>query len=167
MNLDEAVRPEIDFDFMAFFSGHTKASGWFCDRFGRPRRHFCGDFHGAVEGNQFHLDERLYYTDGMNEERLWKVQISDNGAFTAHSDSLVGPATGQLRGNTLSMRYTMRVQVDKDSQWQLDLKDMMILQPDGSLHNIAQVYKWGVRIGTVSTQYQQHDGDLLCAAMQR
>lgn len=159
----EASEISYRFNFTEFFHGHTRASGWFSDRFGRPRRHFCGDFHGSFDGELFHLDEKLFYTDGVRESRLWKVSITEDGMFTAQSDSLIGEAIGLVKGNCLSMKYTMEVKVEENNHWVLDMKDSMILQPDGSLHNITQVYKWGIRIGTVSTQYQHHDGRMLCA----
>ena len=150
------------FDFGAFFHGHTRASGWFADRFGTPRRHFCGDFFGYYKEDQFILDENLYYTDGVIEERLWRVTLSEDGVFSAQSDSLTTEATGLVRGNTLSMRYSMKVAIADNRHWDLDMRDTMMLQPDGSLHNINHVYKWGIRIGTVSAQYVHHDGDRLC-----
>jgi hypothetical protein len=151
------------FNFTEYFHGHTRVSGWFSDRFGNPRRHFCGDFHGSFQGADFQLHEKLYYTDGLQEEREWVVSIDGSGVFTAQSDSLVGSAEGVVQGDRLAMHYTMHVMVGKDKYWKLRMKDLMILQPDGSLHNITQVYKWGVRIGTVSTQYRVHDGKQLCA----
>ena len=150
------------FDFGEFFHGHTRASGWFADRFGTPRRHFCGDFYGYYDQGRFILDEKLYYTDGVLEERVWKVRVSEDGVFSAQSDSLTTDATGLVSGNTLAMRYSMKVKVDDDKHWNLDMRDLMMLQPDGSLHNINHVYKWGIRIGTVSAQYIHHDGDRLC-----
>lgn len=155
----------LQFKFSEFFLGHTRASGWFSDRFGRPRRHFCGDFHGHFDNEKFILEEKLFYSDGVKEERVWRVSITSDGIFTAESDSLLGPATGKLEGNKLAMEYSMRVMIEDGKIWDLNMKDTMILQPDGYLHNITHVHKWGVRIGTVSTQYQRHAGDNLCAGL--
>ena len=152
------------FDFCEFFHGHTRASGWFSDRFGRPRRHFCGDFFGSFENEKFILDENLFYTDGMVEQRFWSITVSESGAFEAESDSLIGKAQGSISGNTLKMKYSMRVLIEEGKTWDLDMKDVMILQPDGSLHNMTQVSKWGVRLGIVSTQYLHHDGGRCCIA---
>lgn len=150
------------FNFEEFFRGHTYASGWFADRFGRPRRHFRGHFFGQHSGNSFLLDEELYYDDGFVEKRQWNIKVTDDGAFSAESTSLVNGASGNIHGNTLSMRYAMKVRIDEGKTWDLDMKDKMILQPDGILHNITQVCKWGVRIGTVSAQYhRQGDGQFV------
>ncbi|MFK7861942.1 MAG: DUF3833 family protein [Granulosicoccus sp.] len=152
----------LQFDFAEYFLGHTRASGWFSDRFGKPRRHFCGDFYGFYEDDRFVLDEKLFYTDGIVEVRQWKIAITGNGIFSAESDSLINGANGFVDGNRLSMKYSMKVKIEENKTWDLDMDDVMILQPDGSLHNITQVCKWGFRIGTVSTQYLRHDGDRLC-----
>lgn len=155
----------LQFDFAQFFSGHTRASGWFSDRFGKPRRHFCGDFYGSSSDDTFRLDENLYYTDGVTESKVWEIQISESGIFTAESESLLNGAHGFIQGDTLRMKYSMRIKIDTNRYWDLDMKDTMVLQPDGSLHNTVQVYKWGIRIGTVSSQYQHHDGSDCCASM--
>lgn len=152
-----AVTKDI-FDFEEFFHGDTYASGWFADRFGKPRRHFSGHFFGQYSGNSFLLDEKLHYDDASIEERQWRINVSDDGVFSAESTSLIDGASGQIEGNTLNMRYAMKVRIDEGKTWDLDMKDKMILQPNGVLHNITQVCKWGVRIGTVSAQYHR-EGD--------
>ncbi|MFK8083063.1 MAG: DUF3833 family protein [Granulosicoccus sp.] len=153
---------DVQFDFEAYFLGHTRASGWFSDRFGKPKRHFCGDFFGFRNDGQFVLDEKLFYSDGIVEYRQWSINVTDNGIFSAQSESLINGAHGFIDGNRLSMSYSMKVKIEENKVWDLDMKDLMILQPDGSLHNITHVSKWGLRIGTVSTQYLQHDGEKLC-----
>ncbi len=150
------------FDFEQYFTGHVKASGWFTDRFGNIKRHFCGDFYGAKEGDVFVLDEILYYARGNVEKRQWRVQISEDGVFTGESDALVNGVSGRIVGNTLQMNYVMKVDIEEDKQWILTMDDWMIYQPDGSLHNQTYVSKWGVKLGMVSTQYTPHDGQLLC-----
>lgn len=156
------------FDFVSYFEGHRKASGWFADRFGNVKRHFCGDFIGTLrDDGALKLDERLVYSDGLIETRVWLVNITDDGKFIAESDSLVGTANGVLKGNTLNMQYVMNVLVAPEKTWKLSMDDYMILQPDGSLHNITQVKKFGIRIGSVSTQYSrptatEETSDSLC-----
>ncbi|MBX2884739.1 MAG: DUF3833 domain-containing protein [Granulosicoccus sp.] len=162
MNIQSIAQSDPKFDFVNYFAGHTKASGWFTDRFGNIKRHFCGDFFGSFEGDVFVLDETLYYLDGMIEKRQWRVSINPDGQFKAQSDSLVGDATGEIVGNTLRLDYVMRVAVAGDKEWVLSMNDWMIYQPDGSLHNQTYVSKWGFRIGVVTTQYTPHDGELLC-----
>lgn len=147
-----------NFDFIEFFSGHTRVNGWFSDRFGKPRRHFCGDFYGTLTGNKLQLNEELYFSDGITEQRVWTVGVSQAGRFTGESESLIGKAVGTVLGSTLRMEYQMKVLIDTNRHWGLHMKDTMILQADGSLHNSTQVYKWGVRIGSVSAVYLKHNG---------
>jgi len=156
-----------DFDFVDYFGGHTRASGWFADRFGNVKRHFCGDFYGEQVGGVFNLDEKLFYSDGVVEERVWSVAITPDGEFSAESDSLIGPATGELKGSGLRMQYIMNVMIAENKFWKLKMNDYMFYQPDRSLHNSTEVIKWGVRIGNVSTQYYKHDGSETCAQMEK
>jgi len=162
MDIKEIASDTPVFDFEGYFTGHVKASGWFTDRFGNIKRHFCGDFHGSKDGDVFVLDEALYYSTGAIEKRQWRVQVSDEGIFTGESPALINGVAGRIVGNTLRMAYVMKVDVANGKQWILDMDDWMIYQPDGSLHNQTYVSKWGVSIGRVSTQYQPHDGELLC-----
>ncbi len=156
MNINKINRAAPEFDFVSYFEGHRRASGWFADRFGKVRRHFCGDFIGTVRPDGvFELDEKLIYSDGVVETRLWEVTISSDGRFSAVSDSLVGKASGVIKGNALNMQYVMNVLIAPEKTWKLSMDDYMFLQPDGSLHNITQVKKFGVRIGSVSTQYHR------------
>lgn len=153
MNIDSVSKSSPEFDFTDFFLNRTKASGWFTDRFGKVKRHFCGDFNGRFENDVFILDETLNYSDGVVENRVWKVIIDDNGKFEATSDSLVGKAAGVLKGDTLNLKYALRVDLASGKQWVLDMNDWLFLQPDGNVHNMTEVRKWGVRVGTVSTQF--------------
>ena len=161
MKLKEVAVTEPKFDFAEYFSGHTKASGWFTNRFGQVKRHFCGDFFGSIIDGKFVLDEQLYYLDGIVEERVWTLTMNDSG-FVGEGDALVGQVIGEIEGNTLQLLYSMRVEVSKGKTWTLNFNDWMFLQPDGSLHNHTKVSKWGLNVGTVTTQYTQHEGELLC-----
>lgn len=166
MNFDKLSANGPVFNFVDYFEGHNRASGWFADRFGNVKRHFCGDFYGEIDGDVFKLDEKLFYSDGIVETRLWAVTIDENGKFKAESDSLVGPATGEQIGSALRMQYVMNVMIAENKFWKLDMNDYMFYQPDGSLHNSTEVKKWGIRIGNVSTQYYKHDGSETCEKMQ-
>jgi len=164
LQLDDVASDTPAFDFQGYFEGHTRASGWFADRFGKPRRHFCGDFIGTMDGDVLSLDETLFYTDEVVEKRVWLVTVGPEGEFKASSDSLMGDALGQISGNGLQMRYTMAIGMPGGDEGTFDFNDFMLLQPDGSVHNITQVLKWGVRLGAVSTQYARHDGSETCVS---
>lgn len=167
MNVEKFNANGPDFNFVEYFEGHTRASGWFADRFGNVKRHFCGDFLGESQGDIFKLDEKLYYSDGIVEERVWLVTLDASGNFVAESDSLVGPAKGNQRGNALHLQYLMKVMVAENKFWKLSMDDFMFYQPDLSLHNSTVVSKWGVRMGAVSTQYRKHNGSETCMSFQQ
>jgi len=102
MKLTDVSKETPEFDFEAYFTGYTKASGWFSDRFGNVRRHFCGDFIGERAGDKFVLKETLYFSDGVEENRIWTIDFDEQG-FTASSPSLVGNALARVKGNALQM----------------------------------------------------------------
>lgn len=162
MNFEKMSSVGPEFNFVRYFEGHTRASGWFADRFGNVKRHFCGDFYGETQNGIFILDEKLFYSDGIVEDRIWSVNIDSSGAFTAESESLVGAASGLQQGSALRMNFVMNVKIAENRFWKLKMNDYMFYQPDLSLHNITQVKKWGLRIGNVSTQYYKHDGSQTC-----
>lgn len=166
VNFNQLSSKGPDFNFVDYFEGHTRASGWFADRFGNVKRHFCGDFYGAAKGDIFELDEVLFYSDGVIEKRVWDVSIGPDGQFSAESESLVGAAIGVQQGSGLHLHYIMNVMIADDKFWKLTMNDYMFYQPDRSLHNMTEVKKWGLRIGNVSTQYYKHDGSETCMAMQ-
>jgi len=157
MKIESVAQTAPVFDFCSYFLGRASASGWFADRFGNVRRHFSGEFTGHLDGQDFVLDEVLFYTDGVTDKRSWRVAIDEQGNFRATSDTLVGDATGRLLGNTLNLKYSMYVDLANGKRWLMDMNDWMFLQPDGSLHNYTRVSKWGVHLGTVSTQYIRQD----------
>jgi len=153
MKIESIAQTAPVFDFCSYFLGRASASGWFTDRFGNVRRHFSGEFTGHFEGEDFVLEEVLVYTDGVTDKRTWRVRIDQQGNFRASSESLSGDATGQLLGNTLNLNYSMNVDLSNGKSWLMDMNDWMFLQPDGSLHNYTRVSKWGIHLGSVSTQY--------------
>lgn len=167
MNFKQLSTQGPDFNFVDYFEGHTRASGWFADRFGNVKRHFCGDFVGVQRGEVFDLDETLYYTDGIVEKRVWSVSISPSGVFSAESEALIGAATGLQQGSGLKMQYRMNVLIAENKSMLFNMNDYMFFQPDGSLHNSTEVNKWGFRIGNVSTQYYKHDGTATCLSTQQ
>jgi hypothetical protein len=112
----------------------------------------------VLTDNRLNLHEELRFTDGIAEKRVWSVEVSEAGSFKAESDTLIGDALGTIEGNALRMEYRMKVMIEKGKYWELNMKDTMVLQADGSLHNITHVYKWGVRIGTVSALYLKNTG---------
>ena len=51
----------------------------------------------------------------------------------------------------------MYVDLANGKRWLMSMNDWMFLQPDGSLHNYTRVSRWGIHVGTVSTQYIRLD----------
>ncbi|BAI76015.1 lipoprotein (plasmid) [Azospirillum sp. B510] len=132
-----------------YFAGRTQAWGQFEDRFGRLRRSFTVAIDGGWDGRELVLDERFLYADGETDRRVWRIVKSGEGRYEGRADDVIGTARGQSAGNALNWTYEMALKVGGD-RWRVRFDDWMWLQPGDALVNRANVYRWGLWIGTVS-----------------
>jgi len=144
------------FDLESYFLGQTKAYGLFEDRFGKFRRTFVVDIVGEMDGDTLILTEDFVYDDGETEQRIWRINKTDDGNYTGTFGDIIGEATGELEGSALHWTYKMNLKVGDDT-WKVGFDDWMILQPDGILLNRAYVSRWGLEIGQVTLSFNKVD----------
>ena len=136
-----------------YFAGRTHAWGVFEDRFGTLRRSFTVAIDGQWDGRELVLDERFLYADGETDRRVWRIvrtaEGADGGSYEGRADDVIGTAVGRSAGNALNWTYEMALKVGGD-RWRVRFDDWMWLQPGDALINRANVYRWGLWIGTVS-----------------
>ncbi len=136
-----------------YFAGRTQAWGVFEDRFGTLRRSFTVAIDGQWDGRELVLDERFLYADGETDRRVWRIVRTAEGAaggsYEGRADDVIGTAVGRSAGNALNWTYEMALKVGGD-RWRVRFDDWMWLQPGDALINRANVYRWGLWIGTVS-----------------
>ena len=144
-------RPELRIEH--YFAGRTHAWGVFEDRFGTLRRSFTVAIDGRWDGRELVLDERFLYADGETDRRVWRIvrtgEGADGGSYEGRADDVIGTAVGRSAGNALNWTYEMTLKVGGD-RWRVRFDDWMWLQPGDALINRANVYRWGLWIGTVS-----------------
>lgn len=131
-----------------FFLGRTLASGLFEDRFGNIRNQFSAEVLGQWDGTTLLLSEAFYNQDGSHEHRDWQIVKYGANHYVGKTDSVIGEARGETRGNIFRWQYRFKLKVG-ERIWPVRFDDWMLLQPDGTLLNRAIVYRWGIRIGTV------------------
>lgn len=136
-----------------YFAGRTKAWGIFEDRFGTLRRSFTVTIDGAWDGRELILDENFLYSDGEKDRRVWRIVKTADGRYEGRADDVIGAAIGESAGNALNWNYELMMKVG-DGAWRVRFDDWMWLQPGGALINRANVYRWGLWIGTVSLFFQ-------------
>lgn len=132
-----------------YFAGRTQAWGVFEDRFGTLRRSFTVAIDGRWDGRELVLDERFLYADGETDRRVWRIVRTAEGTYEGRADDVIGTAVGRSAGNALNWTYEMALKVGGD-RWRVRFDDWMWLQPGDALINRANVYRWGLWIGTVS-----------------
>ncbi|AWB08686.1 DUF3833 domain-containing protein (plasmid) [Azospirillum humicireducens] len=132
-----------------YFAGRTHAWGLFEDRFGTLRRSFTVVIDGHWDGRELTLDERFDYADGETDRRIWRIVRTGEGLYEGRADDVIGKAVGRSAGNALNWTYEMALKVG-GGRWRVRFDDWMWLQPGDALINRANVYRWGVWIGTVS-----------------
>ena len=152
MNIDDFDGSTPPFVLEDYFSGETRASGIFEDRFGTLRRQFTVDITGTWDGRMLVLDERFVYSDGERDRRVWRIKKTGPGTYTGRADDVIGTAQGIARGNALNWRYDMDLKVG-DGTFRVHFNDWMFLQPSGVLINRARVTKYGLEIGTVTLAF--------------
>ncbi|PWC39021.1 hypothetical protein TSO352_01905 [Azospirillum sp. TSO35-2] len=132
-----------------YFAGRTHAWGVFEDRFGTLRRSFTVTIDGTWDGRELTLDERFLYSDGETDRRVWRIVTTGDGRYEGRADDVYGTAVGHSAGNALNWSYELAMKVG-DDRWRVRFDDWMWLQPGEALVNRANVYRWGLWIGTVS-----------------
>ncbi|WP_420405339.1 DUF3833 domain-containing protein [Nisaea sp.] len=132
-----------------YFAGRTKAWGIFEDRFGNLKREFIVDIEGEWDGTTLTLTEDFDYSDGEQDQRIWRITRTGDGLYEGRADDVVGVARGVARGKALNWSYDLMLKVG-DNTVKVRFDDWMFLQPGGVMINKAEVSKFGITIGTVT-----------------
>lgn len=141
-------------DLYQFFSGHTQAWGMFRDRSGKLIKRFSVDINGHRDGDALILDERFLYADGTRQQRSWRLVPKGDGKWRGTAADVIGEAQGEVAGNALHWRYSLRLPVD-GREWAVDFDDWMFLQDMHTMLNSARMSKFGFGLGEVSLFFRK------------
>ena len=145
-----AEKPTLD--LATYFNGDLVAHGLFTDRSGKVARRFTVAMKGSWTGNDGVLDENFTYSDGKKERRVWHLKKLPGGQYTGQADDVVGTALGQVAGNALQWKYSLRLPVD-DKVYEVQFDDWMYLMDERVMLNKAQMSKFGIRLGEVTLSF--------------
>ena len=145
-----AEKPALD--LASYFNGELVAHGLFTDRSGKVARRFTVVMKGSWVGNDGVLDEDFTYSDGRRERRVWRLKKLPGGQYTGQADDVVGTARGQVAGNALQWKYTLRLPVD-DKVYEVQFDDWMYLMDERVMLNKAVMSKFGFRLGEVTLAF--------------
>ena len=139
-------------DLATYFNGDLVAHGLFTDRSGKVARRFTVAMKGTWTGNDGVLDEHFTYSDGKKERRIWRLKKLPDGRYTGQADDVLGTAQGQVAGNALQWKYTLRLPVD-DKVYEVQFDDWMYLMDERVMLNKAQMSKFGIHLGEVTLSF--------------
>lgn len=152
--IDQFKENQPKLDLFQYFSGETKAWGFFQLITGEMKQQFTVDIIGEVKGDELTLTEDFVYSDGKTSQRIWRIKRLAEGVYEGAASDVVGVAKGLSAGNALNWSYVLRAPYD-DSTIDLTFDDWMFLQPDGVLINKATVKKFGFTIGEVTLAFKK------------
>lgn len=133
------------FELERFFRGRVRAVGLFQDRFGRVRSEFDCAMLGRDAGDAFVIDEDFRFRDGKRSLRQWRIKRLAEGVYEGEAADFVGRARGTVSGNFMRWRYRLKLPIGgRAIAFRFD--DRSVLQPDGSLLNVADAAKFGLRL---------------------
>ena len=158
MKIDDFTDTGPEFVPEEYFVGHTKAWGFFQDRFGTVRREFVVDIQGYMDGDVLVLDEDFVYADGEIDNRVWRIRDLGDGRYEGEADDIIGKAIGERRGKALRWGYDFDLEVGERT-WRVTFDDWMLLQDDNVMINRTTVSKWGFTLGEVYIFFQKVPGE--------
>lgn len=139
-------------DLSTYFNGELAAHGTFTDRAGKVARRFTVVMKCSWSGDSGVLDEDFTYSDGKKERRIWRLKKLPGGKYTGTADDVVGTALGQVAGNALQWKYTLRLPVD-GSVYEVQFDDWMYLIDERVMLNKARMSKFGIFLGEVTLAF--------------
>lgn len=109
------------------------------------------NFYGVAtwHGNQGNFDEKIVYSDGKQESRIWSITKINDTSYEATNPDLIGKATITIAGNTMNWKYKMNITVN-NSVYKIDFDDWMYLMPNGQIINRNYFKKFGFTVGELT-----------------
>ena len=145
------------FDLVAFFSRPTSGRG--------RSRAVNGVEHWDVVtrpvgrvGSAFRMNETLRYDEGEDRLQAWTIRPTPGGGFVATRPDLDGPALFRPAGaGRLKYRWTQYLDARRRRNT-VTLRGELRLRPNGSVENVASVWKYAVPIGRVRVMFHPARG---------
>jgi hypothetical protein len=131
-----------------FFNGPMSAHGVIKNRSGKVTSYFNADIIGTWKDGVGTLEEVFIFNDGEKSRRVWTFMKNPDGTYTGTADDVVGNAHGQISGNTMFMKYVLRIPYG-DKKIDITIDDRMYRTTENILINESKMYKFGFRVGEI------------------
>jgi hypothetical protein len=98
------------------------------------------------------LDEKFLYSDGTQQQRIWKLKDLGSGSYQGTAQDVIGFANGKSSGNALQWKYKLSLPVDSNT-WEVEFEDWMYQIDEKVMLNKARMSKWGIYLGEVTLSF--------------
>ncbi len=132
-----------------FFPGRVHARGTFTNSFTGDVRGLTVVIDGSFDGKVLTLVEDFVYDDGEKDKKTWQLTRTGDRTYTGTREDVIGTAKAFADGDAMRLEYVVALKTEKYGDIHVRFRDILALQPDGSLVNKAVVSKWGLRLGRV------------------
>jgi hypothetical protein len=152
--INQYVNNTPKLDVQSFLSGKITGYGIVEDYHANITRRF--NFSGIASwvGNTGRFDEKIVYSDGKEESRVWTLTKLSESSYEAMTPDVIGKAIISVAGNAMNWKYKMNIKVD-DSTYEINFDDWMYLMPDGQLINRNYFKKFGFTVGELTLFMQK------------
>ena len=131
-----------------FFNGPMTAHGVVKNRSGRVTSYFNADIIGSWKDGVGTLEEDFVFSDGEKSRRVWTFKKNADGSYTGTAGDVVGEAHGEISGNTMFLKYVLRIPYGGRTI-DVTIDDRMYQTTMGILINESKMYKFGFRVGEI------------------
>lgn len=133
-------------DIKKYLNGNLEAVGILKNRSGEVTRYFSVKMSANWSGNVGTLKEEFIFDDGEKQSRTWTFNFTDEENFTSKAEDVIGTGKGRQLGNTLMMKYVLRIPYNK-STIDLNMEDWIYMVDDKTLINTTIMRKFGFKVG--------------------
>ncbi|MFM9862330.1 MAG: DUF3833 family protein [Micropepsaceae bacterium] len=129
--------------------GRSLADGVFVNSLTGGETKFSVVIDGTWEGQVLTLVEDFTYESGVKERKTWRFAKTAPGVYSGTREDVIGTADVREDGNGVRLDYWVTLDTALGG---IDVRfqDLLTLNGDGSVLNLAVVSKFGLRIGRVS-----------------
>lgn len=136
------------FDFKEFYTGKTKAQGVVLDWRGKQIEVLNIDMKTTFANNDGELHEIIHYSDQSTKERIWKVNIKEDGSIKAQAPDIEGDIIGKQYENICHIKYNMLFDT-RFGKISVHMDDWSYRIDKETIINTVYMSKFGIPVGKV------------------
>lgn len=144
-----------EFNPMQFFAGHTRSTGTFRDRAGRPTQRVRTETWGRIVQGELRMEQTLDIEGKPRQHRSWEVHRVARDRYEATANDMIGTARGRVTGNTFDWSFILATK-PPNPIYNIRMTQHMTLEPGGrALRNDTTFRKLGIVLTTCSERFRK------------